>query len=78
MDCYPRLMFSFTDAASALVRCLPGEDATNGFFVSCFVRDQNITLKRKQDLASEMESNPRKGKKKRRKKTEQLNAQVLV
>lgn len=21
-----------------MVRCLPGEDATNGFFVSCFVR----------------------------------------
>lgn len=65
-----------TDAASALLRCLPGEDATNGFFVSCFVRDQNITLKRKQDLASEIESNPRKGKKKRRKKAEQFDAQV--
>lgn len=63
-----------TDAASALVRCLPGEDATNGFFVSCFVRDQNITLKRKQDLVSEIESSPRKGKKKRRKKTEQCDA----
>ncbi|KAJ4480079.1 S-adenosyl-L-methionine-dependent methyltransferase [Lentinula aciculospora] len=24
--------------AASLVRCLPGEDATNGFFVSCFVR----------------------------------------
>ncbi|KIK10106.1 hypothetical protein K443DRAFT_126886 [Laccaria amethystina LaAM-08-1] len=61
-----------TDAASALVRCLPGEDATNGFFVSCFVRDRNITLKRKQDLASEMESNPRKRKKKRRKKSSSM------
>lgn len=22
----------------AVIRCLPGEDATNGFFVSCFVK----------------------------------------
>ncbi|KAJ3567885.1 hypothetical protein NP233_g6070 [Leucocoprinus birnbaumii] len=27
-----------TGDAEGLVRCLPGEDATNGFFVSCFVR----------------------------------------
>ncbi|KAL1760871.1 S-adenosyl-L-methionine-dependent methyltransferase [Schizophyllum commune] len=26
------------DDAEGLIRCLPGEDATNGFFVSCFVR----------------------------------------
>ncbi|KAL0954648.1 hypothetical protein HGRIS_003600 [Hohenbuehelia grisea] len=26
------------DLAASLVRCAPGEDATNGFFVSCFVR----------------------------------------
>ena len=24
--------------AECMVRCSPGEDATNGFFVSCFVR----------------------------------------
>ena len=30
--------------AAALVRCSPGEDATNGFFVSCFVRgDSSVT-----------------------------------
>ncbi|KAJ3917093.1 S-adenosyl-L-methionine-dependent methyltransferase [Lentinula edodes] len=28
--------------AASLVRCLPGEDATNGFFVSCFVRSSVI------------------------------------
>ncbi|KAJ3990152.1 S-adenosyl-L-methionine-dependent methyltransferase [Lentinula detonsa] len=27
--------------AASLVRCLPGEDGTNGFFVSCFVRDSS-------------------------------------
>ena len=26
------------DGAECVVRCSPGEDATNGFFVSCFVR----------------------------------------
>lgn len=26
--------------ADSLIRCLPGEDATNGFFVSCFVKIQ--------------------------------------
>jgi len=30
--------FSFPDFAESLIRCSPGEDATNGFFVSCFVR----------------------------------------
>lgn len=24
--------------ATSVIRCLPGEDATNGFFVSCFIR----------------------------------------
>ena len=27
-----------TGDAECMVRCSPGEDATNGFFVSCFVR----------------------------------------
>ncbi|KIJ66652.1 hypothetical protein HYDPIDRAFT_108556 [Hydnomerulius pinastri MD-312] len=29
--------------ASSLVRCSPDSDATNGFFVSCFIRDPRIT-----------------------------------
>jgi putative methyltransferase len=33
----------FPDAADSLVRCLPGEDATNGFFVSCFVKEDEMT-----------------------------------
>ncbi|KAG6854394.1 hypothetical protein C0991_007385 [Blastosporella zonata] len=36
--------------AESLVRCSPGEDATNGFFVSCFVRDQPSFQKRKLDV----------------------------
>ena len=30
-----------TGDADCVVRCSPGEDATNGFFVSCFVRQSH-------------------------------------
>lgn len=32
------LNLSVSDNAASLVRCLPGEDHTNGFFVACFVK----------------------------------------
>lgn len=32
------------DDAECLVRCSPGEDATNGFFVSCLVRQPREEL----------------------------------
>ncbi|KAF8907329.1 S-adenosyl-L-methionine-dependent methyltransferase [Gymnopilus junonius] len=55
------------DDASSLIRCLPGEDATNGFFVSCFVKPGNsLTSKRKMDIEGETSDpllhNPRKKK----------------
>jgi putative methyltransferase len=31
--------------AECMVRCSPGEDATNGFFVSCFVRQSQASKK---------------------------------
>jgi len=34
----PKTIIYFPDDAGSLLRCLPGEDATNGFFVSCFVK----------------------------------------
>lgn len=41
--------FSYTDIfvhsdADGLVRCVPGEDHTNGFFVSCFVRNGVLSV----------------------------------
>lgn len=30
--------FYYSQATEAVVRCSPGEDLTNGFFVSCFIR----------------------------------------
>ncbi|TFY60812.1 hypothetical protein EVG20_g7282 [Dentipellis fragilis] len=34
----PDILKDGLDEADSLVRCSPGQDATNGFFVSCFVR----------------------------------------
>ncbi|KAG2058485.1 williams-Beuren syndrome critical region protein 20 copy A [Suillus hirtellus] len=61
-----------TGDADSLVRCCPGEDGTNGFFVSCFIREHNSVLpqtdsskKRKGEIE---EVTPEKRKKKRKKK----------
>jgi len=48
---------------ASLVRCSPGEDATNGFFVSCFVRSQ----KRKLDVVRDHDHVARKKRKRKRK-----------
>ncbi|KAF5367132.1 hypothetical protein D9758_003992 [Tetrapyrgos nigripes] len=58
------------DHASSLVRCLPGEDGTNGFFVSCFIRKAS-TSKRKIEEASNsseevLQQLPRRKKKKKK------------
>ncbi|KAJ7739302.1 S-adenosyl-L-methionine-dependent methyltransferase [Mycena olivaceomarginata] len=56
--------------AAALVRCSPGEDATNGFFVSCFVRKEATpsTSKRKAEAEDEGGAEVRKRKKKKKTK----------
>ncbi|PPR02599.1 hypothetical protein CVT24_002170 [Panaeolus cyanescens] len=60
--------------AMSLIRCLPGEDATNGFFVSCFVKasDTGVLTKRKERTGEEENPSsatvPRKKSKKSRKK----------
>ncbi|KAF5392260.1 hypothetical protein D9757_001514 [Collybiopsis confluens] len=43
------------DDAASLIRCLPGEDATNGFFVSCFVKGSG-QRKRKHDAEEDAET----------------------
>jgi len=48
--------------ATSVVRCIPGEDATNGFFVSCFIR-KSKDRKRKTQSES-IDRNRRKKKKK--------------
>lgn len=47
------------DDADSLIRCSPGEDATNGFFVSCFVK--SIPDQAQGSLHPEYESSPPSG-----------------
>lgn len=37
----------FPGDAGSLIRCSPGEDATNGFFVSCFVKEDEATTRKR-------------------------------
>jgi len=54
--------------AASLVRCSPNEDATNGFFVSCFVRDLVTSRKRTLDLPNDHDQANMLSRKKRRKR----------
>ncbi|KAF5326872.1 hypothetical protein D9619_004374 [Psilocybe cf. subviscida] len=70
---YPEELLHSEDAAS-LVRCLPGEDATNGFFVSCFVRadaesEGDPNSKKRKNTDSDEPPKSKNQKKKKRRKT---------
>ncbi len=41
--------------AESVIRCLPGQDKTNGFFVACFVRKASIGTKRPQDFEQDQD-----------------------
>ncbi|THH10867.1 hypothetical protein EW145_g1018 [Phellinidium pouzarii] len=49
--------------ADALVRCMPGEDHTNGFFVSCFVRDRGNSNEIRRDTGDWKRGEERERKK---------------
>ncbi|EIW84228.1 williams-Beuren syndrome critical region protein 20 copy A [Coniophora puteana RWD-64-598 SS2] len=51
--------------AASLIRCVPGEDQTNGFFVSCFVRGGKVSSSSMKRPATDLHSHS--GSKKRRK-----------
>ena len=36
--CWANYLFMHRQATEAVIRCSPGEDSTNGFFISCFMR----------------------------------------
>lgn len=70
-------MRSSTDAAESLVRCSPGEDATNGFFVSLFVRESqvaensdrsNVTKRKHSDETTLKDNDGHQQKRRKRKK----------
>ncbi|TEB34694.1 S-adenosyl-L-methionine-dependent methyltransferase [Coprinellus micaceus] len=58
------------DDAHSVIRCSPGEDLTNGFFVSCFIRKglANGTLKRKAGEQEDGNANPHKKSKAKNRK----------
>ncbi|KAJ6468438.1 S-adenosyl-L-methionine-dependent methyltransferase [Mycena sanguinolenta] len=49
------------DDAAPLIRCSPGEDATNGFFVSCFVRKEGTSPTHKRKAGTEDEAEDENG-----------------
>ncbi|KAG6333686.1 hypothetical protein ID866_5404 [Astraeus odoratus] len=73
---YPECMEN-TDEAESLIRCSPGEDATNGFFVSCFIKteithsQEEVETNRKRIITS---PGPEKRKKRRKGRTSGVNA----
>lgn len=59
---------------ASLVRCSPGEDATNGFFVCCFMRGQ----KRKSDLVYDHDHEVAIPKKRRKKKEKRKRVEGIT
>lgn len=61
------LILLHSEDASSVIRCSPGEDHTNGFFVSCFIRRATETDSSGKRKASDEEQDPPKRKSKKRK-----------
>ncbi len=64
--------------ADSLVRCSPGEDATNGFFVSLFIRGETDvsepeTKKRKEPANAHDNSEQRAAKRKKKKPSKAMD-----
>ncbi|KAF7424276.1 hypothetical protein PC9H_009582 [Pleurotus ostreatus] len=53
------------ESAESLIRCSPGEDGTNGFFVSCFVKRTKDPMKKRKNPSSEDPPRKKKHKQKR-------------
>lgn len=64
-------------SAESLVRCMPGEDGTNGFFVSCFVR-AGTAKKRKVEEDMQQPSTAKKRKKKKKKNNVALTTETAA
>ncbi|KAH8100930.1 S-adenosyl-L-methionine-dependent methyltransferase [Cristinia sonorae] len=69
------------DEAESLIRCSPGEDATNGFFVSLFVRESNTRMnKRKagEEMTEEANASSSSPTAKRRKKKKKRASGISI
>ena len=74
------------DATDSVVRCEPGEDATNGFFVACFERNSSKKRKAEHDedshdgtlgvtnISGHDQSPAKKKRKKKKKKSKPVGA----
>lgn len=56
------------DLADCVVRTIPEEDLTNGFFVSCFVRKGTQVKRNIEEVETTQQNAPQKKKKKNNKK----------
>jgi hypothetical protein len=66
------------DCADCLIRCSPGEDATNGFFVSCFVRASNREDTRKRKREADGALTPSSTRKRKQKKSDRQTEKSSV
>ncbi|KAG7089845.1 hypothetical protein E1B28_011490 [Marasmius oreades] len=75
--------------AQSLVRCMPGDDKTNGFFVSCFIRnevsdepvlrnDARKSKRRLEDKSDQLAADAQTGDGPRKKKRKKKNRKTLV
>jgi putative methyltransferase len=45
-----KVLTCWSDDACSLIRCLPGEDGTNGFFISCFIKMDESEMKKRKSI----------------------------
>lgn len=91
LRCYYNSFPSYVDIgdAASLVRCTPGEDATNGFFVSLFIRQTQLSVsesrKRKEPCDGDIDGEAlpkdtavrRRNKKKKRQKPSNIGTSEM-
>ncbi|KAI6165710.1 S-adenosyl-L-methionine-dependent methyltransferase [Pisolithus thermaeus] len=63
------------DHAESLIRCSPGEDATNGFFVACFVKTQVTHFIETANMIKRKPSNTAPDSKQRKKRRKRWSAE---
>ena len=66
--------------ALSLIRCLPGEDATNGFFVSCFVKRLHPMSRKRKEITGDdcVEVDTPKPHKKKKKRAKVKNVWINI
>ncbi|KAI6133536.1 S-adenosyl-L-methionine-dependent methyltransferase [Pisolithus croceorrhizus] len=71
----PQSYVALSDHAESLIRCSPGEDATNGFFVACFVKTQVTHFIETANMIKRKPSNTAPDSKQRKKRRKRWSAE---